>query len=208
MSKKTISNGFVQILPVIIIVILLIIGAKVANLLTQPSSQPVAPNQSTIAEISGGSYKKYTNNHFKYSFEYPSGYSLVENMEDYKDGFYRQTVLSKDANYDIPNTKFISGSIVSFWFYTDRTLDEETDKIKKDSILLNSDVTFTDSEFKGLKSIEIKYGKYLDSRKIFIPRDNEFLSISYGPGEQTTEELKKQYQEDFEKILTSFQFLD
>lgn len=201
-AKK--PNKRFWLIPLMIIAIPMLLVTTIYLITTEPHPHPIVPNQSSIVETKNGSYKRYTNNHFKYFFEYPIDYKLVENAEYYKDGFYRQTVLSKDANYDIPNTKFISGSVITFNFYTDRTMTQEIDRIKKDS----EGPQFNDVQFKGTNVIELKFQKYPQSRTLFIPRPDGFLVIGFGPGEQTSSDKLVQYKKDFNNILDSFILLN
>lgn len=190
----------------VIVVILFFLGLFYVNWLnTGESAHPIAPNQSKIIDILDNKSKKYTQNHFNYEFQYPAGYTLGENMNGRKDGYYRQTVLSKDASYDIENKKFLSGSIIFFYFYTDRTVQNELDSIKSGN---NNEVEFTNSTFKGFKSVEIKFNKYPDEKRIFIPRSNGFLSIDYGYGPNTPSQLVDQYKNDYKLILSSFSFIN
>ena len=206
-AKKPNKRFWLTLSMIVAIPVLLVTTYTIYLNEIEPNPHPIVPSQSSIVETNGG-YKRYTNNHFKYSFEYSIDYKLVENMEYYKDGFYRQTVLSKDANYDVPNTKFISGSVISFYFYTDRTMTQEIDKIKKDSELLNLGARFNDIQFKGINAVELKYQNHPQSRKLFIPRPDGFLAIGFGSGEQTSPDSLIQYTKDFNNILDSFDLLN
>lgn len=174
-------------------------------LIPETSPHPIVLNQSSIVNVQDGKYKKYTNNYFKYTFEYPSEYSVVENLPDFRDDYNRQTYLHHNNVYHQENTKFISGSAISFVFYTDRTMDQELESIKKGN---NNEVIFTNSTFQGLKSVEIRFNKYPQIRRIFIPKPNGFLSIDFNYGPKTSNEWVKQYNEDFQTIISSFRFLD
>lgn len=185
---------------------LLVVGYFLFQILTPKApTHPIVSDQSSTVDVQDGKYKRYTNNYFKYTFEYPSQYDVVENMPDFRDGYNRQTYLYHNNVYDHENTKFISGLGISFWFYTDRTMDQELERIKKGN---NNEVTFTDSTFKGLKGVEIRFNNYPQIRRIFIPRPNGFLSIDFSYGLQTSEDWIKQYKEDFDLIFSSFKFLD
>ncbi|QQG43343.1 MAG: hypothetical protein HYW45_04090 [Candidatus Daviesbacteria bacterium] len=202
-AKKPNKRLWLTLLMIVAIPVLLVTTYIIYLNAIEANPHPIVPSQSSIVETNGG-YKRYTNNHFKYSFEYPIDYKLVENMESYKDGFYRQTVLGKDENYDTPNTKFISGSVISFYFYTDRTMTQEIDKIKKD----NEGSQFNDVQFKGTNVVELKFQRYPQSRTLFIPRPDGFLVIRFGPGEQTSLDSLVQYTKDFNNILDSFDLLN
>lgn len=203
--NKTIRKYW-YFIPVFLVLLgaLIFVGYFLYLVLT-PKTPPIIPNQSTIIEVQDGQYKKYTNKKFSYSFTYPAIYRLVENMPDFRDGYNRHAYLSRDNVYDHEDTKFISGVGISFFFYTDRTIDQEIESIKKGN---NDQVSFTKSLFKGLDSIDLKSEQYPGIPKTFIPRPGGFLTIDFHYGPETSPELVKQYIEDFKVILESFTFLD
>lgn len=164
----------------------------VIMLTPESSPHPVLSNQSVTKNVQGGKYRNFTQNYLKYSFDYPAEYKVVENQPDFIDGINKRTHV------------YMYDAVVGFQYYTNQSLEQEIESIKKGN---NNQVTVKEIDFKGIKSLEVTYQNYPEVKKIFVPKGTDFLMIESYHDQKTSEDWVRQYEADFQSMITSFKFL-